>query len=253
MIDMQRLQFIQAKWFTPIEPTQPRHIYKIVIHDMEAKETLTTAEDIAMYFHTLNEKLPNGSPKKASAHTCWDVNSAVRCVLDKDVAYAAPGANNDGLQYELAGFGRQTRDEWLDDYGKSMIALVCEGVAQDCLRYGIPPAHLTNAQLADPTSKGIIGHFQASQVWHKSDHTDPGPGFPWDIFLTGVQTVYATLTHPNSAFAPKVGDRRYSPSLKSYLSLVSYVDDKHWTFRVERPVGEIITAGTAWSALPLHS
>lgn len=247
-IDMNRLPFTQARWFTPVD-SPPRTIRLLTVHDMEFPEKLTAAEDVAMYFHTLNEKLPSGKPKKASAHTCWDSNSAVRCVLDKDVAYAAPGANNDGLQYELAGYGRQTRDEWLDEYGKSMLALVCEGMAQDCIKYGIPPRHLTNEQLADKTQKGIIGHYQASKVFKLSDHTDPGPGFPWDLLILGIT---ASMSKRNLN-APPLGSRRYSGFFKSYVRLVAFTDNKHWKFQVEKPTGPIMDAQTPWSEMPLHS
>jgi hypothetical protein len=46
-------------------------------------------------------------------------------VLDNDIAFAAPGVNSDGIQLELAGVARQTREEWLDPYS----VLVLENAA----------------------------------------------------------------------------------------------------------------------------
>jgi hypothetical protein len=253
MIDMNRLPYVQAKWFTPVDPSQPRRILWLTLHDMEFPEKLTAAEDVAMYFHTLSEKLPNGKPKKASAHTCWDNNSAVRCVLDKDVAYAAPGANSNGLQYELAGYGRQTRDEWLDEFGRSMIALVCDGLAQDCIKYGIPPIHLTNAQLA-AGQKGIIGHYQASEVWQKSDHTDPGKGFPWDVVILNVGLLINQKKGVRSVTTPHPGERRWSGYFTSYVELVQFRSDTDWTFLiVNKPNQGTAKAQTAWSKMPLKN
>jgi N-acetyl-anhydromuramyl-L-alanine amidase AmpD len=39
--------------------------------------------------------------------------------------------------------------------------------------------------------KGIIGHVQATNVFKKSTHTDPGAGFPWDHFLDRVKQHHA--------------------------------------------------------------
>ncbi|HYH78832.1 MAG TPA: N-acetylmuramoyl-L-alanine amidase, partial [Longimicrobium sp.] len=123
-----------------------------------------------------------------SAHICVDSDSIVQCVLDNNVAFAAPGANNDGIQIELTGFAKQTREQWLDPYGVLLLDRGANATAQYCLKYGIPVRQLTNQQLADKSQKGIVSHAQVSAVFKKSDHTDPGPNFPWDFFLKRVQT-----------------------------------------------------------------
>jgi N-acetyl-anhydromuramyl-L-alanine amidase AmpD len=46
---------------------------------------------------------------------------------------------------------------------------------------------LTNDELADGTTKGLVSHSQVSAVFKKSTHTDPGEGFPWDFFLEHVE------------------------------------------------------------------
>ena len=173
---------IKARWFRDIV-NQKREVRVIVIHSMEAPEKGTTAENVAKFFQNLP---PN---RKASAHLCIDNNSIVQCVLDNDVAFAAPGANHNGIQLELAGFARQTRAEWLDEYGKALLENAANAAAQYCLKYNIPRKHLTNDQLRNG-HEGIIGHVQASEVFKKSDHTDPGKGFPWDYFIERVEHYY---------------------------------------------------------------
>jgi N-acetyl-anhydromuramyl-L-alanine amidase AmpD len=121
-----------------------------------------------------------------SAHLCVDNDSIVQCVFDNDVAFAAPGANHDGIQIELAGFARQTRSEWLDTFGILMLNNAANAAAQYCLKYNIPLRHLTDAELKDKVSKGIVGHSQVSKAFKLSTHTDPGTGFPWDHFLERV-------------------------------------------------------------------
>lgn len=157
--------------------TTKRKVRLIVIHTMEAPEGDQTAENVAKYFQHPD--------KPSSAHICVDDNSIIQCVKDNDVAYAAPGANNDGIQIELAGVANQTPKQWRDPYSIAVVAIAADAAAQYCLKYDIPPLHLTNDQLSAGRS-GIIGHVQASQVYKKSDHQDPGPNFPWGRFMSAV-------------------------------------------------------------------
>lgn len=158
--------------------TNGRTVRLVVIHDMEAPEKSTTAESVARYF-------ARGSVK-ASAHLCIDSDSIIQCVKDSDVAYAAPGANNDGIQLELAGYARQTREQWLDAYSKAVLENAARATAQYCVKYNLPVVKLTNTELVNG-KRGIIGHIQASQAYKKSSHTDPGNNFPWEYFLQRVR------------------------------------------------------------------
>lgn len=175
-----RWPFVQAKYFTAIPTTQSRTVRVIVIHDMEAVEKGDTAESIAQYFAAMPDN------RQASAHVCVDNNSVIQCVPDNSVAYGAPGCNNDGIQVELAGYGVQSRAQWLDQYGQQMLELAADVVAQYCVKYSLPAVHLTDLQLSHG-ERGIVGHAQVSRVYQKSDHTDPGPNFPWDDFMCRVQ------------------------------------------------------------------
>lgn len=179
--------FVQAKWFTDVPASTPRKVKLIVIHDMEFYERGDSAEVIAHDFAT------RSATSKASAHLCIDNNSIVQCVKDKDVAFAAPGANSNGIQIELAGYGKQSTAEWLDFYGIALLALASDAVAQYAIKFDIPLVHLTNTQLR-AGMKGIVGHYQVSEVYQKSDHTDPGPGFPWSYFLNSAQLFYTERT-----------------------------------------------------------
>jgi N-acetyl-anhydromuramyl-L-alanine amidase AmpD len=161
----------RARWFTKGR-TAPIRV--VVIHDMEASEAGDTAERVAQYFHTTSTK--------ASAHICVDNDSAVRCVDDDDTAWAAPGCNHVGLQLEIAGYARQSRAEWLDDYSKAALGQAAKVTAAWCVAYDVPVVHLTVAQLK-AGKRGIVGHVDVSNAYKRTDHGDPGPGFPWDYFL----------------------------------------------------------------------
>jgi N-acetyl-anhydromuramyl-L-alanine amidase AmpD len=176
-----RFPVIRAKFFGDVK--DKRQVRVIVMHSMEAPEKGNTAENVARFFQNPGNQV--------SAHLCVDSDSIVQCVFDNDVAFAAPGANRDGIQIELAGFARQTRAEWLDAFGVLMLNNAANAAAQYCLKYNIPVRHLTDAELKDGVSRGIVGHSQVSKVFKKSSHTDPGTGFPWDHFLERVAVHHA--------------------------------------------------------------
>jgi N-acetyl-anhydromuramyl-L-alanine amidase AmpD len=174
---------IKAKFFKEIP--QKRNVRVIVMHSMESAEKGDTAENVARFFQ--NPKDKKGNPVKVSAHLCVDNNSIVQCVMDNNVAFSAPGVNNDGIHIEQAGFAKQTKTEWLDPFGVLMLDLSANAAAQYCLKYNIPVKHLSNEELK-AGEKGIIGHVQATAVFKPNNgHTDPGSGFPWDHFIERVQ------------------------------------------------------------------
>ncbi|WP_433382836.1 peptidoglycan recognition protein family protein [Streptosporangium sp. CA-115845] len=161
---------------------QARHFHRgriapirlLVVHDMEWPETVTAAEDCAKMFATMT--------RPASAHVNIDTDSIVRSVKDADTAFAAPGANADGLHAEFAGRARQTRAQWLDAYSRPMLELGAGVFATWSRLHKIPVRHLTRAQVKAGL-KGITDHATISAVYKRSDHSDPGPHFPWDVFL----------------------------------------------------------------------
>lgn len=173
---------IKAKWF---HQGRLRKVRLVVIHSMESQEKGDTAESVAAWFAR--------GAAKTSAHICFDNNSAVRCVDDSDTAWAAPNANADGLHAELAGRARQTRAEWLDDFGKAMLKLVAKQVAAWCKKYNIPVVHLTPKQVA-AGKKGICSHADVTEAYPGTgSHWDPGKDFPWDVFLPLVKKELDTL------------------------------------------------------------
>lgn len=152
----------------------------IVLHTMEASEdNLSTAENVARYFQRPSVR--------ASAHVCTDADSAVRCVPNGDTAWAAPGANHDGLQLEMAGYAGQDADDWSDAKSTAILKRSAVVVAQWCRDYDVPVRHLTVAQTKDGRTKGIVAHDDVSKAFGKSTHWDPGPNFPWSRFLDMVR------------------------------------------------------------------
>jgi N-acetyl-anhydromuramyl-L-alanine amidase AmpD len=160
-------------------PTTGRRIDVVVIHSMEMDETATTAERCAAWFQNPSAKV--------SAHYCVDSDSVVQCVREQDVAWHAPGANSDGIGIEHAGRAAQTTADWLDEYGRAMLALSAELVAGICGRYRIPVTWLQPADLL-AGKRGLTSHNNVSQAFKRGSHWDPGPGFPVERYLRLVST-----------------------------------------------------------------
>jgi hypothetical protein len=119
-----------------------------------------------------------------ASHNCVDDNSVVQCVALRDTAHTTgdnPG-NPRGINWELAGFARQTRAEWLDAFGLAMFAQMASIVRADAARFGIPLERRTIAELK-AFKPGITSHDDIGEAFGGTTHTDPGPAFPWDEFL----------------------------------------------------------------------
>ncbi len=164
--------FLQAKNYTKANRTK---IDLIVIHDMEYPEKLDAAEAVAQWFASANAP-------QASAHYNVDADSIVQSVLDKDVAWHAPGANSNGIGIEHAGYAKQTAAEWNDAYSSGMLKLSAKLCAELCKKYGIPIVKLSGADLK-AGRRGICGHVDVTAASGKPGHWDPGPNFPWDFYL----------------------------------------------------------------------
>jgi N-acetyl-anhydromuramyl-L-alanine amidase AmpD len=178
------MKFVQARGYTPNRRSQPT---LIVMHSMEAAEKPTTAEAVANWF-------AGPSAPKASAHFCLDNDSIVQCVKVGDVAWHAPGANAGGIGIELAGYARQTSEQWADAYSKAMLDLAAQLVGKLCWDFNIPLVFLDAAALKTGRP-GVTTHWEVTQAFKKSTHTDPGKHFPMDELLFDADTyqVYPEL------------------------------------------------------------
>lgn len=171
----ERQWFIRAANYAP---AQRDRVLWIVLHSMEAPEKPGRARQVAEWF--AGPKAP-----MASAHYCVDDREVVQCVEEKDVAWAAPGANRDGIQIELAGYAAQNQSQWADDYSAAMLSRAVDLCMDICLRWKIP-AVLVGPSLLIERQPGITTHRFVSRAFGKSTHTDPGQHFPLEWFINRV-------------------------------------------------------------------
>lgn len=159
----------------------------IVIHYTAGAERSTSAEDGAAY----DARRTDGT----STHYFVDSDSVIQCVHTKNRGNAARHKGNRlGIQYELCGTV-QTRAQWLDAASLPTLRNAARQVARDCRKYNIPVRRLSvvetrRAWTEFPNGpRGIVGHVDCTNAYPEDggDHTDPGPAFPWDVFLDMVR------------------------------------------------------------------
>lgn len=169
-------RFIQAKNFTIVAN---RPIDLVVIHTMENAEKPGTAAQVAHWF-------AGAQAPRASAHYCLDATEVVQCVDEKHVAWAAPGANRQGIHLEHAGRAAQSDADWKDNFSRAMLENSAELCADICKRHSLPVVRLSPEDLL-AGKRGICGHIDVTKAFKRSTHTDPGKNFPWNWYLALVE------------------------------------------------------------------
>lgn len=165
------MRTIKAKTFHP--GRDGNGIRLVVIHS--ASRSLWSAEKTANYFAGIGFDAPG-----ASAHYAIDDKEVICMVEEKDTAWHAPPVNPFSIGIELCAPAAFTREQWLAS--EAMLRLCAHKVAEICAAYKIPVKHLSRDEIARG-EPGIAGHIDINKVFKKSDHADPGPNFPWDVFM----------------------------------------------------------------------
>ncbi len=171
---MKPIPFLQARHYRRgrIEPVRC-----VVIHTAEIGESLQGAEAL-MKVCAVNERM-------ASWHYAVDADSVTQSVREEDTAFHAPGLSHCSVGIEHAGRAKQTADEWGDDFSQRMLELSAELTAGICKRHGIPCVRIGVEEVRNGHA-GVCGHADVSKAFGKSDHWDPGPGFPWAHYMDRV-------------------------------------------------------------------
>lgn len=182
------------RWYSVGRNRPPQFV---VVHYTAGSEGPASAENGAAYDKT--------RPDKVSTHVFADANSVVRELPDGDRAYAAFYHGNEiGLHLEICGTA-QTRAQWLDEVSTATLQMAAKQAAEWCQQHDLEPRRLsvaeTRAAWYNPASQrpgGIVGHVDITHAFPEDggDHTDPGPEFPWDVFLGLVQREIGGTTQP---------------------------------------------------------
>jgi hypothetical protein len=154
----------------------------VVIHSTDADNP---ASSTANFF--------NSPADSGSAQAVADNDGGFTCVPDDAVCAGAPPLNQEGLHIEQPGLVTDrngvpwTRDVWLSH--SAQLTRVAFWTAQKCKTFDIPIRLLEADDLVreGEGARGITSHKAVSEAFHQSSHTDPGPNFPWDVFMELVQ------------------------------------------------------------------
>lgn len=155
--------------------TEP--VEKIVVHTSEGRETEGGARNLVSYLGRIT----------GGYHEVTDNKEAITCARDDQVTAGAAGMNARGWHICGVGSAHQKAEGWADPYSHAELTIMANRVARACLRLGIPAVRLDVGRVAHAGYKGLCGHVDVSKAYGKTDHTDPGPDFPWGTFMTSVQ------------------------------------------------------------------
>jgi N-acetylmuramoyl-L-alanine amidase len=171
---------------------------RIVVHATVSPTKRGGARDTAAYFRS---EAPGGS-----AHLAVDPFETVRSAHDNVICWGAP-PNPNSLHIEFCDPQAGNPDRWHDPDHQQMLRRGAVDVAAWCTHYKLPIVRTGPAALLKG-AHGIAGHVDVSQAWHQSDHSDPGPDFPWAQFL-GMVVAAAHPKTPKSP-APKPKPRTFA-------------------------------------------
>ena len=143
----------------------------VVIHTMESD----SLDGVENYFRT-------SSPDGVGAHFGIGPKGEVRQWAHLSAkCYHAPGGNSDRLGIEHCGFASWTTAKWLTR--ARQLRASANRTAWLCWHYKLGlPHHGTN----------VLGHYQLG-----GGHYDPGPNFPWTIYMKYCRMAYRVLKRTN--------------------------------------------------------
>lgn len=150
---------------------KPGALHVIVLH---STESTGPAANVASYFQS--------SGAGGSAQIVVGEDGCFRSLPDLQEPAGAPGTNSDGLHIEIVGLAKWTRAEWLERAPRAL-DLAARVLAEWSQTFKIPLAFLDAAALKTGHARGVTTHNEVSKAFKKSDHWDPGPGFPLDMLL----------------------------------------------------------------------
>lgn len=151
-------------------------VNRIVIHATVSPCVKGGARNVARYFQS--------SGAGGSAHYVVDPGEIIRCYAETTVTWHAP-PNAGSIGIELCDPQKGTAARWADADHEAMLRLAAKLVREVAARWKVPLARLSVADLK-AGKRGICGHVDVANAWHKTDHGDPdiaGP-FPWTRFMS---------------------------------------------------------------------
>jgi N-acetyl-anhydromuramyl-L-alanine amidase AmpD len=148
-----------------------------VVHDTEGGDV----DSVERYFAS-----GRAGGEGDGAHVIADDRKVVQIAPLDALLYHCPGGNAAGIGFELCGYAKLKRYQWIKK--RRQRKFVANRIAWLCWAngWGLPRR-----------GKNVFGHGDFPPPNY---HTDPGPGFPWDLFMAACRRAYRKLerTHGRS-------------------------------------------------------
>lgn len=196
-LDFPDLRFVRPRSYTPGRLAGQPNV--IVIHYTAGHEGPDAGEAGAAYDAVRRDGTSTHFHVDSSPE---GVDGVIQCVLLRDEAHTARTYGNDiGVHLELAGTV-QTREQWLDAVSRQTIRNAAWIAARVAIRLGFPRSALrrlsvdevrhTHPTFGNSHVQGVCGHVDITNAFPEDHgtHTDPGIGFPWDVFLADLIEIY---------------------------------------------------------------
>lgn len=170
----------------------PGGVRLLVVHTAEGA---TTIESLGNFFaNPANE---------VSSHAGADdkANTIGVYVKRTDCAWTQAGANSVAVSLEICGFAAWDRSTW--NAHPAMLENVARWLVEESAEFGIPLTKLTPGE-AQSGGRGVCAHSDLGS-WG-GNHSDPGPGFPWDRVLELAGGSASSSPPPTPAPAPGGGE-----------------------------------------------
>ncbi len=164
-------------------------ITRIVIHGTVSPCAAGGAVNNARYF----QRPDSGG----LAHFVVDPTKIVQCCDEDTACWHAP-PNHGSIGIELCDPQAGALARWDDANHKAMLGLAKALVHDLAARHTVPLTFVNAAALV-AGKHGVTTHYEVSQAFHQSDHSDPGPGFaPYMAYLLGAVPA-PPVAHPLAA------------------------------------------------------
>lgn len=130
-------------------------------------------------------------PDYPAYHALTDDVQIVVTAHDDERVNGAGGTAEYALHVCIYGTAAQTAEQWDDAFSRAAVQHAAAVVTTWCARHGIPIRKLNGRE--SQNGHGICGHGDVSS-WSSGSggHSDPGPHFPWDRFITLVKDGHDT-------------------------------------------------------------
>lgn len=167
----------------------------VVIHDSETGDG--SAENLILAMQRPGDRPIEGSnpPRKyGSGYHAITLNRGrefSQLLGPETGPFHAPPLNKTWWGICIPGRAAQKRAEWLDEPSLAGIRAVAWFIIEKAAVDGFPLEYVDAAGLK-AGRRGYTSHYQVSLAFGQTNHTDPGPGFPWDVLAAEI----ALLAHP---------------------------------------------------------